>query len=84
MKLNKKYVVRKIGADYFAVAVSEDAGQQMIKLNETASFLFELCLKDFTAESLVDALLANYEVTREQAEKDVAAFLLILKKNNLI
>ncbi len=85
MKLNANYVIRQIGADYFAVAVSASENQQqMIKLNATAAFLFETCREEFTEKSLTEALLAEYDVSREQAEKDVSNFLTAMKKNGLV
>src|SRR3954468_8049361 len=46
-------------------------------LNKTAAFLWEKLQKEkeVTAASLVDALLARFEVSREDAVKDVESFL---------
>lgn len=84
-QLKKQYVLRKIGADYFAVAVSSKASdQKMIKLNESGAFLFGLCAKaPFTPSSLLRALLAEYDVTEEQAKADVTAFVRMLLKSKL-
>ncbi len=85
MKLTANYVIRKIGADYFAVAISTGESQQkMIKLNATAAFLFEKCRDEFTVETLTDALLAEYDVSREQADKDIRALVAVMKENGLI
>lgn len=85
MKLKNQYVVRKIGADFYAVAVSaSDAEQKMIRLNETAAFLLSKCDGGIDEAALTDALLAEYNVEREQAAGDVAAFIDILRKSGLI
>lgn len=57
----------------------------MIRLNETGAFLWEIAAKDdFTIESLTEALLAEYEVSPEQAATDVAAFVDKLKEAELL
>lgn len=84
-QLKKQYVLRKIGSDYFAVAISGKAqDQKMIKLNESGAFLFERCAKSpFTPTQLLRALLEEYDVTEEQAKADVTAFVRILLKSKL-
>lgn len=84
MKLKKNYVVRKIGSEFFAVAISSEKDQQMIKLNESAAFIFERCLQDFTPDSLVEDLMHEYEISREIATRDVEAILLLMKENGLL
>ena len=84
-QLKKQYVLRKIGSDYFAVAVSGKASdQKMIKLNESGAFLFERCAKGpFTPSALLRALLEEYDVSEAQAKADVTAFLRMLIKGGL-
>ena len=84
-QLKKQYVLRKIGADYFAVAVSGKASdQKMIKLNETGAFLFEQCKESFDRETLTNALLKEYDADRALIEKDVDRFIDSLRQNELI
>lgn len=57
----------------------------MIRLNSTGAFLWEEAAKgEFTVESLVEALLAEYEVSPQQAETDVTAFVEKLKEAELL
>lgn len=57
----------------------------MIRLNSTGAFLWEAAAKgEFTVESLVEALLAEYEVSPQQAETDVTAFVEKLKEAELL
>ena len=53
----------------------------MITCNGTAFYLWEILKEDCSEEQLVDALLKEYEVSEEQAQKGVANTLDILRKN---
>ena len=87
MKLKSGFVLRQIGGSYVVVAVGLQTldFKGMIRLNDTGAFLWEkLTEKDCTAEDLVAALTAEYEVSEEIAAKDVAAFLQSLKDSDLL
>ncbi len=47
-------------------------------------YLWEILKEDCSEEQLVDALLKEYEVSEEQAQKGVANTLDILRKNHLL
>ena len=77
MKINENYVLRQI-ADTWVVLPLGDATLDfngMITLNETGSQLWSLLEKGCEKQDLVNALLDEYDVTREQAEADVEEFL---------
>ena len=83
MQINKDFTIQKVGAAYVAVAVGETSKRfhGMIRLNETGAFLWnKLAEKDCTEADLVDALLEEYELTREVAERDVHKMIEDLKK----
>ena len=85
MKLKKQYAIRKIGTDFFAVAItSSSEGQQMIKLNDTGAFLFGQCTNTIDKNILVQSLLDKYDVSEKQAEDDVNAFIQDLCRQGLI
>ena len=85
MKLKRQYAIRKIGTDFFAVAItSSSEGQQMIKLNDTGAFLFEQCTETIDKAALVQALLKQYDVSESQAENDVNSFIQGLCRQGLI
>ncbi len=87
MKLKSGFVLRQIGGSYVVVAVGLQTldFKGMIRLNDTGAFLWKkLTEKDCTAEALVAALTAEYEVSEEIAAKDVAAFLQSLKDSDLL
>ena len=77
MKINENFVLRQI-ADTWVVLPLGDATLDfngMMTLNETGSFLWSILEKGCEQDELVNALLDEYDVTREQAEADVNEFL---------
>ena len=87
MLINQDFTIQKVGGSYLAVPVEETSKHfhGMIRLNETGAFLWKLMAeKDCTEAELVDALLAEYEVEREIAEKDVHAVVELLKENRCL
>jgi hypothetical protein len=87
MLINKDFTIQKVGTSYLAVPVGETSKHfhGMIRLNETGAFLWNLMAeKDCTEADLVEALLAEYEVEREIAERDVHAVVELLKENRCL
>ncbi|MBQ7346827.1 MAG: PqqD family protein [Clostridia bacterium] len=86
MQINHDFTIQKVGASYVAVPVGETSKtfHGMVRLNETGAFLWKLMAeKDCTEEELVDALLAEYDVSREVAANDVHRIVEQLKQNNI-
>ena len=75
MRIKKGFVLRTVCGENVIVGEGLDAINfgRMLCLNETAAWLWKQALEqgDFTAESLVQALCAEYEVSTEQALADV-------------
>ena len=74
MKIKSDFTIQKVGNSYIAVAVGETSKtfHGMVKLNETGAFLWnKLAEADCTEDDLVEALLAEYDVDRETAARDV-------------
>ena len=87
MKTRKGYILRSLGKEFVLVAEGLDAVDfsRMVSLNESAAFLWKSVEdKDFEAETLVELLLDEYGVTRDVAEKDVAALLQTWKETDMI
>lgn len=85
MKIKKGFILRKVGADNVVVPVGANAKtfHGMVKLNETGAFLWNFFTAEHSKEEGVQALLGEYEgADRESVEKDVSAFLEILKKHS--
>ena len=76
MKLKKGFVLRDVCGEH--VIVGEGLGAvnfgRLLALNETAAWLWKQAdaMGDFTVEQLADKLCEEYDVTAEQARKDVA------------
>ena len=73
-RIKKDFTIQKVGGSWIAVAVGETSKtfHGMVRLNETGAFLWKKMTEaDRTVDELVDALLAEYEVDRETATRDV-------------
>ena len=87
MKTRKGFSLRSLGKEFVLVAEGLEAVDfsRMISMNESAAFLWRSVEdKDFEAETLVDLLLEEYDITREVAEKDVATLLQNWKEADMI
>jgi hypothetical protein len=59
------------------------AGQELHQLDETATFLWNRLERPRTAADLAEALCEEFEVSLEDAERDIRAFLADLEKKGL-
>lgn len=87
MKLKSGFILEEVGGTFLAVAVGERAEELkvLIKLNSTGAFLWQiLAERDVTEAELVDALLDEYDVTRDVAEKSVSDFVRSVVDGGLI
>ncbi|MGN0261918.1 MAG: PqqD family protein [Eggerthellaceae bacterium] len=73
MKIKPDFVMRRVGNSYVAVATGAAAKSfnGMLKLNESAAFLWESLRKGATEEELAARLTSEYEVSSEKALCDV-------------
>ena len=77
MKVNGNYVLKKVADSYIVVALGGDVVDlnTIISLNDTGAFIWKQLENDTTKETIVSAMLDEYEVTEEQAQNDVDAFI---------
>lgn len=77
MKIKKELVKRDIAGDTILVPVGRTVyeGNGLFVLNELGSFLWDRLEEARTEEDLLQAVLAEYEVTEEVARADIRAFL---------
>lgn len=77
MKTRDGFVLRKVGKEQVVVAIGEAAAllNGLIKLNASGVVLWKHLEQGAQQSELADALLEKYDITREQAEADVGAFL---------
>ena len=76
MKIKDGFILREVAGNYIVVAVGDAVKEfnGIINLNETGAFLWNVLVKGATEEELLDAILNEYEVEKEIAERDVKAF----------
>lgn len=86
MRVKDGFVCRSVGETHMAVPVGTRTHDVpgVVALSESGVILWEHLENDATIGNLVDALLAEYEVERDQAEKDVRAFVSYLSENGLL
>ena len=86
MQIVNGFCIRKILDETVAVPTQEAAHRLsgLVSMNETGEFLFQLLQTEQTKESLVEAMLANYEIDEETATADVEDFVKILQENDLL
>lgn len=77
MKIDKSFILREIAGDYVIVPTGDTALQfnGLITVNEVGAFLWEKLQEEITEQELVEAVLAEYEVDADTAQKDVSEFL---------
>ena len=77
MKIKDGFILRKVSEAYVVIATGEAAASfnGMITLNETGALLWEKLASGCDGKKvLVEALLAEYDVSEALAAKDVDAF----------
>ena len=88
MKIKNGFVLRDVCGEQ--VIMGEGIGAldfgKMLCLNETAAFLWKQAetLGEWTADSLAEVLLNEYEVSPEQAKADVIAIVGEWQKVNVV
>ena len=86
MKLKPNFELRTVCGENVVIptGIENVNFDSIIHLNETGAFLWREAQKgDFTVESLTAALMAEYEVAEEVANKDTAAFVGKLQEQKL-
>ena len=86
MKIKENFILRKISDSFVVVPVGDAVVDfsGLINLNETGAFLFERLQHGAAATDLVNALLSEYDVTKECAENDVKVFVNKLKDAGIV
>ncbi len=86
MKIKDGFMLRKVGGQNVVVAIGKASldFNGIIRLNDTGKFLWEQLKNDITEEQLLSAMLDEYDIDRETAEKDIAEFIVRLKGADLI
>lgn len=81
MKIKEGFILRTVAGETVALPTGGVTNLDlMITLNDTGRFLWERLAVGAECEELVDALLEEYDVDRETAERNVMAFTARLKE----
>ena len=86
MKIKKELIKREIAGDTLLVPVGKTVYESngLFVLNELGTFLWD-CLPEAESEAeLCAAVLAEYEVTEEEAAADIAAFVARLRELEIL
>lgn len=86
MKITKDIIMREIAGETVLLPVGELAVrfQGIMSLNETGAFLWKQMQEECTEETLVQAILGEYDTTEACARKDVQAFVKQLQEHGLL
>ena len=86
MRIKSGFVVREVAGKTLAVAVGERSREfrGMITLNGSAGVIWDALQSDTTEEQIVDRLLSEYEIDRDTAAQDVAAFVQKLRESGVL
>ena len=87
MKIKTGFVIEQVGNSYLAVATGERAAtfRALIRLNGTGAFLWRLLAEnDMSEADLLSCMLEEYDVTEELASRDIATFIDLLKKADIL
>ena len=77
MKRSSSFLLQNVAGTVVVVPVGEATAKfpGMMRLNETGAYLWGLLEQEQTVDSLTQALMAQYEIDEETAQRDVEAFL---------
>lgn len=86
MKIKSDYLLRKVADSYVVVPVGKATVDfnGMINLNETGAFLWQQLQKGADEETLLKAMLKEYEVDEETAAEGLVSFLNKLREADLL
>ncbi len=86
MKIKKGFLVREIADTYIVVPVGERVidFKGIMTLNDTGYFLWKRLLEEISYDSLLAALLEEYEVDEATARMDIDEFLQTARESGVL
>lgn len=82
--IKQGYVAREIAGEYIAVPVDSSVSSNIVVLNPVSKFLWDELATEKSFDELLDAMLKNYDVSKDEAETDLKEFLMQLLENGLL
>lgn len=86
MKIKDTFVVRNVAGENLVIPLSGSSlsFNSTVTLNETGRFLWDLLQQETDFDTLVAALLKEYDVDEDLAARDTAAFIEVLRENKIL
>ena len=86
MNINKAFVLRCVAGEHLLIPTGAAAAriQGLVTLNESGALLYRRLSGDCTEADLVAALTAEYDVSAQEAQSDVAEFLSHMRKLGIV
>ncbi len=86
MKIRDNFLLREVAGNRIVVPVGEAADRfhGMLKLNETGAYLWHLLESPTDEAALMAAMLRDYDIDQETAQRDLQTFLNTLRKAGLL
>lgn len=86
MKIKDGYILRQVAGNSIVIAVGDEAlnFNGIITINGSGTFLWEQLAKGASKSELLEAMLSEYNIDAETAEKDIEEFVSKLEKANLL
>lgn len=86
MKIKDTYLVRSVAGENLVIPLtgSSISFNSTVTLNETGRFLWDLLQQETDFDTLLSALLKEYDVDTDTATRDIAAFIETLRENNIL
>ena len=86
MKIRDTFILKSVAGENLVVPIGSKniSFNAVITLTESGKLLWNVLEKDTTKENLVEALIGEYDVSREIAERDVEVFIRSLKENDIL
>ena len=86
MKIKDGFILRKIAGEDIVVPIGNNIADfnGVIRLNESAGFLWKILQEEVSKEELINSLVKEYERDETLATNDVEGFLRILEEHKAI
>lgn len=85
MKISEGYLLRTVAGKNIVVSVGADVNfNGMLTLNDTGVFFWKLLQRETTKEEMLEAVLKEYDVSSQEASKDIDDFIQKLSANKIL
>lgn len=86
MKINKKMILREVAGEYVLVPVGTSviSTNGLFMLTETAAYIWKILPEVSDEAEIITKITEEYDVSEENAKKDVCDFLAYLRSFDII